>query len=370
MWRRILTLIVKELWAVWRDPKTRAMLFIPPFLQMVVFSFAITLEVKNTDIGVLNRDAGVHSLELMQRLANAKDLVASVHVFTSEAEMAQAIASRHVIMAVRFPADFSRRIDGGQPAEMDVMLDGRRSNAAQILEGDVEAVVDQYRRELPAPPGGRGFDPEVVPRAFYNPNLEGSWSTVPYLLALLTMIIGLEVTGMSVAREREVGTFEQLLVSPARPFEIIVGKTVPGMILGIVEGSVIIAYAHWIFGIPINGSVGLLYLSMVVYLMAVIGIGLFISSLVSTQQQAMLGVFTFMAPAVTLSGFAAPIANMPDWLQPLTYADPIRYFLIVISDLYLKDSPASLVFAQVWPLAAIAVVMLAAASWLFRRRMG
>jgi ABC-2 type transport system permease protein len=367
MWQRIRSLIVKELWAVWRDRKSRAMLIIPPLVQMVLFSFAATLEVKNVEIAVLDRDAGGHSVELMQRLAGAKDLVKRVVVMHGDGEASDALAAQRVLMVVRFGADFSRNLDARRPASMDLLLDGRRSNASQILEGYVEAVVEQYQSELPG--AAKGQRPTVVTRAFFNPNLESAWNTVPCLTAILTMLIGLVVTGLSVARERELGTFEQLLVSPARPGEIIVGKTVPGLLIGMAEGSLIIGFAHFVFGVPLSGSLPLLYVSMAVYLAAVIGVGLFISSLVSTQQQAMLGAFTFVAPAILLSGFATPIANMPDWLQMVTLIDPARYFIVIIRGVFLKDMPAGLVMDNLWPMAVIAFCTLSSASWLFRRRL-
>lgn len=367
MWQRIRSLIIKELWAVWRDPKGRAVLILPPIIQMVLFSFAATLEVRNVDIAVLNRDMGGHSIELMQRLAGARDLVTRVVVVHGDEEAAAALAAQDVLMVVRFGADFSRNLDARRPASMDILLDGRRSNAAQILEGYVEAVVEQYQSELPGV--GRSQRPTLVTRAFYNPNLESSWNTVPCLTAILTMLVGLVVTGLSVARERELGTFEQLLVSPARPGEIIVGKTVPGLLIGLIEGSLIIAFAHFVFAVPLGGSLSLLYLSMTVYLAAVIGVGLFISSLVATQQQAMLGAFTFVAPAILLSGFATPIANMPDWLQAVTLINPARYFIVIIRGIFLKDMPAGLVFDNLWPMVGIAVFTLSAASWLFRRQL-
>ena len=366
MWDRIIALIIKELWAVWRDPKSRMVLIIPPLIQMVLFSFATTLEVKNIEVAVLNRDMGGHGVEVVQRLAGSKDLIKRIRMMNGEAEAAEALASQKVLMILRIPPDFSRDLDAGKSGELELMLDGRKSNAAQILEGYVTAIAEQYADELPGRPVGH---PVVMARAFFNPNLESAWSTVPALTAILTMVLGIVVTGLSVARERELGTFEQLLVSPARPHEIIIGKTVPGMLIGMAEGSVIIAYAHWVFGVPLTGSVPLLYLAMAVYLAAVIGVGLFISSLVATQQQAMLGAFTFVAPAILLSGFATPISNMPDWLQMVTLGNPARYFLVVLKGVFLKDMPPREILAQIGPMVLIAVTTLWAASWLFRHRL-
>jgi ABC-2 type transport system permease protein len=171
-----------------------------------------------------------------------------------------------------------------------------------------------------------------------------------------------------VARERELGTFEQLLVSPLEPLEIIAGKTLPAMLLGLGEATMILVVGTLAFRVPMHGSLLLLYGSMLVYLAAVIGVGLFISSLARTQQQAILGAFVFMVPAVTLSGFASPIENMPDWLQTATLANPIRHFLVIVKGLFLKDMPAEEVLHNLWPLAVIAVVTLSASTWLFRHR--
>lgn len=367
IWRRLRALVIKEIWALWRDPKSRAILILPPIIQMVLFSFATVLDVRNVDIVILNQDNGRHAIELMERFAGAHDLVHDVRLARSEAEAATVLAARDALMVVRFGGDFSRAIDAGRSADVDILLDGRRSNAAQILQGYVENIVQQYESELrPDRPGRR---PSLLVRAFFNPNLDSSWNTVPCLTAILTMLVGLVVTGLSVARERELGTFEQLLVSPVSPAEIIVGKTVPALLVGMIEGSLIIAFAHFVFRVPITGSVILLYISMAIYLASVIGVGLFLSSLVATQQQAMLGAFTFVAPAILLSGFATPIANMPDWLQLVTFVDPARYFLVIIRGIFLKDMPFRLVFDNLWPMAVIAAFTLSVASWLFRRRL-
>ena len=176
------------------------------------------------------------------------------------------------------------------------------------------------------------------------------------------------VTALSVARECEMGTFEQLLVSPLSPLEIIVGKTVPAMLIGLGEGTLVVAVARLYFRVPLTGSLGLLYAAMVAYLLAVVGIGLFISSLALTQQQAILGTFATMVPMVLLSGFASPVENMPDWLQTATLANPVRHFVVIVKGVFLKAMPAADVLHSLWPLAVLAVLTLSAATWLFRRR--
>ncbi len=188
-------------------------------------------------------------------------------------------------------------------------------------------------------------------------------------MAILTTLMGVMVTALSVARERELGTFEQLLVSPLSPTEIIIGKTLPALLIGVMEASGMVFVGVQVFRVPLTGSIGLLYLSMVVYLGAVIGVGLFVSSLAKTQQQAILGAFVFMVPAMLLSGFASPIENMPDWLQTVTLANPIRHFMVISKGIFLKNMPAAEVAKNLFPLVLIATVTLSASSWLFRHRM-
>jgi len=188
-------------------------------------------------------------------------------------------------------------------------------------------------------------------------------------VASIALLIGLIVTALSIARERELGTFDQLMVSPLRTHEILIGKLIPPMMIGLFHITIYILAAVFIFGVPLRGSLFLLYGSAVFYLAAVVGLGLFISALSMTQQQAILGAFLFMVPAMLLSGFATPIENMPSWLQPITYVNPLRYFLVIVKGVFLKDIPAVEVVRQTIPLLLIAIVTLSAASWLFRRRL-
>jgi ABC-2 type transport system permease protein len=210
---------------------------------------------------------------------------------------------------------------------------------------------------------------QVVERTWFNPNLDYIWFTLPSLAVMITLQICLNVTAMSVAREREMGTFEQLLVSPIRPLEIMVGKSIPALILALIEVTIFILITVFVFRIPFHGSVPFLYLSLTVFIIAMIGIGLSISSIAVTQQQAMLGIMTTLLPATLLSGYAAPIDNMPDWLQPLTYANPLRYIMVVMKGVFLKDMPPMEILNNTWQMAIIAVFTLTLATWLFRRRL-
>ncbi len=251
---------------------------------------------------------------------------------------------------------------------MQLILDGRSSNTSQILAGYAEAIIDGYNAELAQAGASPPPASAVVGRVWFNPNQDALWSTVPSLLAILVALEGLMVTALSVARERELGTFEQLLVSPLSPPEIVVGKTVPAMLIGLGEGTLVVAVATLFFRVPLTGSLALLYAAMTAYLLAVVGIGLFISSLALTQQQAILGTFACMVPMVLLSGFASPVENMPDWLQTATLANPVRHFIVIVKGVFLKAMPLEDVQQSLWPLVVLAFVTLSAATWLFRRR--
>ncbi|KRD72041.1 ABC transporter permease [Ensifer sp. ENS10] len=367
-WTRLKALIVKELLAVLRDPKGRTVLIVPPIMQLLVFSYAATLEVTNVDVLVLNRDNGHWSQDLVQEIQGSPTF-RSIRFTNSPDEVRVAIDTQKVIAAIEIGPTFSRDIEGSRPAKVQLILDGRRSNASQIVSGYLSRIVGTLAAETPAGQRMASSAVTVVARNWFNPNLTYQWFMVPNLVASIALLIGLIVTALSIARERELGTFDQLMVSPLRTHEILIGKLIPPMMIGLFHITIYILAAVFIFGVPLRGSLFLLYGSAVFYLAAVVGLGLFISALSMTQQQAILGAFLFMVPAMLLSGFATPIENMPSWLQPITYVNPLRYFLVIVKGVFLKDIPAVEVARQTIPLLLIAIVTLSAASWLFRRRL-
>jgi len=368
MWTRLQSLIVKELLVVLRDPRSRIILMVPPLIQIVIFTFAATLEVKNVDLLVLNRDEGKSGLELVGRLEGSTTF-RSVKPVHSPSELRRAIDEQGALAGVEIAPTFSRDLVAGRPASVQVVLDGRRSNAAQIVDGyigrivsDLTADENEQHHRLPSVP-------RVVPRNWFNPNLEYQWFTLPGLIAIIAQLIGLMVTALSVARERELGTFDQLMAAPLRTGEILAGKMLPPLIVGVVHITLYVIASVAIFHVPLRGSLVLLYGSALFFLAATVGIGLFISSLCATQQQAILGAFLFVAPATLLSGYATPIENMPGWLQTATLANPLRHFLIVTRGVFLRGMPLGEVATNTVPLFFIAVVTLSAAAWLFRKRM-
>ncbi|MEP7456421.1 ABC transporter permease [Phyllobacterium sp. SB3] len=367
-WTRLKALIIKELLAVLRDPKSRTILIVPPIIQLLVFSYAATLEVRNVDILVLNRDSGHWSEELIKRIEGSPTFRSFSHT-QDQSRVQDSISNQAVIAALEIGSTFSRDIEAGRPATVQIILDGRKSNASQIVAGYLSQIVGRLSLETPSGMKTQNTMINVVPRNWFNPNLDFQWFMVPNLIASIAMLIGLIVTALSIARERELGTFDQLIVSPLRTHEIVIGKLIPPMMIGIFHMTMYLLAAIFLFQIPFRGSLIYLYGGGIIYLAAIVGIGLFISALSKTQQQAILGAFLFIVPAILLSGFATPIENMPQWLQPITLINPLRYFLVIIKGLFLKDIGPFEVLHQTIPLALIAVVTLSAAAWLFRRRL-
>ncbi len=369
MFNRIRALIIKELLALLRDKKSRIILIVPPLVQLFIFSFAATQEVNNQTLAILNLDRGKPALTLVQDFTAASTFSKVIHLRHAD-EIPTVIDQQQAIAVLWIPEDFSRNllsVTSSHAAQADFILDGRKTNAAQIVQGYAQRIITSYNARL----NKQVHQPEIklLPRSWFNPNLNFRWYTVPSLVCILTAVIGLLVTGLSVAREREMGTFEQLLVSPLHPLEILLGKAIPALLVSLVEGAFIVVLGVFLLQVPLNGSVVLLFASLTVYLLAIIGVGLFISSLSMTQQQAVLGAFMFLVPAVILSGFASPIENMPHWLQTISAGNPLRYFMTIVRGIFLKDISPAIVWGQTWPMAIIACINLSAATWLFKKRM-
>jgi len=365
-WTRIFSLIIKELLATFRDPRARVALMAPPFVQLILFAYAATMDVTHVPVGVLNQDWGLASTELISRLERASAF-SEIRIYRSQKEVQDAIDAQDVMVVLEIDQNFSRKLARHETPVVQLLLDGRKSNSAQIVNTYVDFIVADFARDYIGPNAPAAMS-EVVNRTWYNANRDFRPMMAPSLLASLTMLTVMIVVSMSVARERELGTLEQLLVSPLQPFEIIIGKAAPGLLVGMTQGTVIALIVVYLFGIHITGSVLVLFASLAVFLCSVIGIALFISSLVANQQQAMMGNMVFLMPAIMLSGFTSPVQNMPDWLQPFAMCNPLTHFLVIVRGEFLREMPLDLVLQRLWPMAIMAVITLSAASWLFRRR--
>ncbi len=368
MWQRIIALVKKEFLTLLKDKQSRFVLIGPPIIQLLVFGYAASFDLNHVPFAVYNEDPGLAARELVADFRGSPNF-REVARITRDGQIAPTLDDRRALLVVHIGPRFSRDLQTGRPADLQVLLDGRNSNTALIALNYVRDIVIRFNERWVAGHGMAAPPAHLAVRAWFNPNLESRWFIVPGIVGLLTLVVTMMVTVMSVAREREQGTFDQLLVTPLRPVEILLGKALPGLLIGLAEATFIIALAVLWFRVPLLGSLATLYAGVAVFLLSAIGVGLMISSLAATQQQGMVGAFLFLVPAIILSGFATPIANMPEIVQKLTLINPMRYLMIVLRGVFLEETPFSLLFAQLWPMALIGVVSLALAGWLFRHRM-
>ncbi|VAW96083.1 ABC-type efflux pump permease component YbhR [hydrothermal vent metagenome] len=364
----IFALARKEFLALMRDKRSRIIIIVPPILQLFIFGFAATYDLNDVPVAVYNEDSGGASRELLARIEGSPHF-SVLHEISNDAGIAPLIDNREVLLVIRLDQRFSANLQRGDPAPLQLIIDGRNSNTAMTALNYLRDVVLDFNREWQREHGQASPPVKLEMRAWYNENLQSQWFIVPGIVGSLMLVVTLLVTALSVAREREQGTFDQLLVTPLRPVEILVGKAIPGIVIGLLEATLIILLMVWFFDIPLRGSIPALYLGILLFLVATVGIGLMISSICVTQQQAILGAFLFIVPAVILSGFTTPIANMPEVVQWLTYLDPLRYFLVIVRGVTLEGDGFALLLHQFWPMAIIGAVTLVLAAWLFRHRM-
>ncbi len=366
--RRILALIRKEILAVLKDPRTRNMMMIQPVLQCVLFGYAATLDLNNAPYAAFDRDRSAASSALLAKL-DGSGVFHRIANLTRAADMAPLIDTRRALIVVQIDPNFQRNLSAGRDAPVQVIADGRNSNTAGSALGYVGAVVDSFnsdwRRDhgLPQPPV------KVVPRAWYNANLETRWNLIPALVGTITMMSTMMLAALSVAREREEGTFDQLLVTPFTPVEIMAGKAIPAMLIGVVQATNALLVAQLWFRIPFAGSYVTLYVGLILFLLAAVGLGLFVSSIAATMQQAMLYAFVLMMPFSLLSGLTTPISSMPPLIQDFTLINPLRYAIDLVHRVYLEGAGLDRLIPDLWPMAIIAAANLTAAAWMFRNRL-
>lgn len=361
---RLFALIKKELQVVIGDQQSLRMLIAPVILQLIVFPFAATLEVKNNSIYVLDRDGGPVATEVIERLAHTPAFD-QVRRLRGEAEMRAVIDRQDALVVLQIGPHFSESALRGEPEPIQAILDGRRSNSGQIALSYVQTILAGIPLGDALHAGGQ----PLVVRHWYNPNLDYYRFILPSLVALIATFSGLIVTAMSVAREREQGTLDQLLVSPLTPWMLFVGKATPALVVAAIQTTIILVGSVFFYDVEFRGNVLLLYLCLIPYVLALAGIGLFISTMCSTQQQAFLGVFLFIMPGILLSGFVTPVDNMPESLQLLTWANPIRHFVAIAKGIYLKASLLSDFKANLLALGVTALVTTSISLALFRRRL-
>ncbi|MGH9794277.1 MAG: ABC transporter permease [Candidatus Acidiferrales bacterium] len=374
MLRRIYHMVVKEFIQVLRDRRTRIMLILPPVIQTLIFGYAATYEIRNVSMAVLDLDHSPESRDLVSRFTSSPYFEVRGHL-ANERQMQEWIDRGEVVLAVHLPAGFAQKFGRGQTAPIQIIVDGTNSNTALIAVGYISQIAERFASERPptqlraASLASAGEIPAVVVerRPWYNESLSSRWFFVPGIIGTLMFVMVVILTAYAVVREREIGTLEQIMVTPISRAEFILAKTLPFLLIGLFDAALIATVGTFWFEIPFRGSVLMLFAGVVFYIVCMLGIGLFISTVSSTQQQAMVTSFFFTMPAITFSGFGYPIASMPQWMQMLTYLDPLRYFLIVIRSVYLKGAGLDILWPQMAALAAIGAVMLTVSIFRFHK---
>ncbi len=364
----LLALIRKEFLALLRDKASRFVLIGPPLIQLLVFSYAATFDLNHIPFVVINEDPGAAGRQVVARFAGAPAF-RQVATLASTAGMAAMLDRQDALLAIHVDRSFSRLLGAGRPAPLQIIIDGRNSNTAAIALSYASDIVLGFDAAWAASHGAAAAPAVLDIRAWYNPNLRSRWFVVPGIVGLLTFVVTILVSGLSVVREREAGTLDQLLVTPCQPWQILLAKAIPGLLIGSAEAALIVVVAVIWFGVPLVGSLLALAIGLELFLISAIGIGLMISALAATQQQGLLGAFLFLVPAIILSGFATPIANMPRVVQYVTYINPMRYFMVILRGTFLEGNGVADLLDQDWPLAVLGLASMAAATVLARRRM-
>jgi drug efflux transport system permease protein len=375
MFRKIRYLFVKELIQTLRDKRMRYILIVPPILQLIIFGYAANLDVKHIRTAVRDLDQSVESRDLVGRFGSS-GYFNIVSFPKTPKEVKDLINQGEATVSIDIPTDFSRKLKKGDTATVQIVLDGTESNTALIALGYANQILSEFSTQVLVKKlnraGMTGFEEAGVRlehRIWFNPNLESRLFYVPGVIASIAFLIPIILTAQAIVREREIGTLEQIMVTPIRSWELIVGKTLPFALVGLFDVVMIALVGVFWFEVPLQGTPVVLLLGAVLFLVSSVAIGLFISTICSTQQQAQISTFFFAMPAFILSGFAFPIENMPEWIQYLTYANPLRYFLVIIRGVFLKAVGLDILWPQMLALGILGALMILLSSLRFQKRL-
>ncbi|MRV73107.1 ABC transporter permease subunit [Duganella sp. FT92W] len=375
--RRIANMCHKEFLAVLKDPASRAILIVPALVQSMLFGYAATFDLTDAPYVLVDQDRGAAARDFVARLEGG-GVFRRVATLAGPQDIARLIETHDAMAAIVIAPDFERRLQAGAASPIQLIVDGRNSNTAGAAAGHVGAVTAEFNRRWREQHGGASANlavnpaslpPTVETRAWYNPNLQTRWNILPGLIAGLSMLQTLLLSALSVAREREQGSFDQLLVTPMSPLEIMAGKALAPVLIGLAQSTIILLVTLLWFRVPMAGSVFTLYAGLALFTVASVGIGLSISAVSLNMQHAMLYTFVLIMPMMLLSGLTTPIRNMPEWMQTLTMANPLRFAIDLVQRVYLEGVGLRVVAGDLLPLAIIAAITLPLAAWLFRNRL-
>jgi ABC-2 type transport system permease protein len=374
MLARLKQMLIKEFIQVFRDKRTRFILIGPPVIQMLVFGYAANYEIRHVSTVVLDMDHSQESRELVSRFTSSPYFDVQQQL-TDSRQLGDLIEQGKATVGLEIHAGFAQKLRSGQTAPLQVIVDATNSNTALIASGYISQIAlgfaQEYRRDriYRIAPQLMEVMPsvELAPRPWYNPDLRSRWFFVPGIIGSLTLVLVITLTAFAVVREREIGTLEQIMVTPIRPAEFILGKTLPFFLIGVFDVTLIAVVGSLWFQVPFRGHVAVLATGAFLFLICMLGVGLLISTVSSTQQQAMVTSFFFIMPAITFSGFGFPISTMPHWMQLCSYVIPLRYFLIVIRGTYLKGIGMDILWPQMAAMAGLGAALLTAAILRFHK---
>ena len=373
MFDRIRQMLIKEFIQVFRDPRMRGVVLILPCLEVVIIGYAVNMDIHHVQTAVFDQDNSVASRDLIDRLVHSGyfDVVARVD---NARDMQRLVDRSKTQVVVRIARGFADDLRGGRTAHLQVILDGTDSNTAGIAMSYLSKMTGQYSRRIMLDRldlFGMGMTPpaevDLRTRAWFNENLDSRNYFVPGVIVIVVSLVSLLLTSMAVVREKEIGTIEQIMVTPITPAEFILGKTLPFALIGFADVTIIALIGLFWFEVPLRGSIPLLYLATALYMLTTLGVGLFISTVSQTQQQAMMATFLFFFPAMMLSGFSFPIANMPQSVQWLTWLNPIAYFLVIVRSIFLKGVGVGLLWREFLILGLMGVTTLTLAVRRFHK---
>jgi len=365
---RIANLCRKEFLAILKDPSSRAILVVPALMQSLLFGYAATYDLRNVDYALLDQSRSGASTALVAKL-DGTGVFRRAATLATQADIARVIDAQQALLVLQIGPQFEEQLRAGESAPIQLVIDARNSNTAGSAGGYIASVVADFNDEWRLQHGGAKAPVTIASRAWYNPNLETRWNLMPGMIAALSMLQTLLLTALSVAREREQGTFDQLLVTPLSPMEIMVGKAVPPVLIGLVQSTIVLLVTLLWFKVPMAGSFVTLYTGLACFTIASVGIGLSISAVSASMQQAMLYTFVLIMPLMLLSGLVTPVRNMPEVLQIATLANPLRFAIDLVQRVYLEGVGLLTVWHNLIPLLVIALITLPLAAWLFRNRL-
>jgi ABC-2 type transport system permease protein len=374
MLARLKQMLIKEFIQVFRDKRTRFILIGPPMIQMLVFGYAANYEIRHVPTVVLDLDHSQESRELISRFTSSHYFDVQREL-TDSRQLGDEIEQGKAAAGLEIDAGFAAKLRSGQTAPLQVIVDATNSNTALIASSYIAQIAQGFASEYQQDRIGR-IAPQLIelmpsvelaPRPWYNPDLKSRWFFVPGIIGSLTLVLVITLTAFAVVREREIGTLEQIMVTPIRPYEFILGKTLPFFLIGLFDVTLIAVVGSLWFQVPFRGHVWVLATGAVLYLLCMLGVGLLISTVSATQQQAMVTAFFFIMPAITFSGFGFPISTMPHWMQLASYANPLRYFLVVVRATYLKGVGMEILWPQMAAMASLGAALLTVAILRFHK---